>query len=97
MSELMGRKSRFTLPASEFASMEWPIERMGSAAITFPNQKEYARTAIQSFSITAEERCIFAHTGWRSVDGQWLFLHAGGAVGGAGAPSPASTSASRAR
>src|ERR1700730_18330304 len=33
--ELMGRRFRFTIPASEFASMDWPIERMGSAAITF--------------------------------------------------------------
>jgi hypothetical protein len=87
VSELMGRKSRFTISASEFASMDWPIERMGSAAITFPNQRDYARTAIQWFSITAEERCIYTHTGWRNVDDQWLFLHAGGAVGGAGAVS----------
>ena len=64
--------------------MDWPIEHMGSAAITYPNQREYARTAIQSFSITAEERCIYTHTGWRNVDGQWLFLHAGGAIGAAG-------------
>lgn len=84
-SELMGRKSQFTIPASEFGSMDWPIERMGPAAITFPNQRDYARTAIQSFSITAEERCIYTHTGWRKVDGRWLFLHAGGAVNGAGA------------
>lgn len=84
-SELMGRKSRFTIPASEFARMDWPIERMGSAAITFPNQRDYARTAIQSFSIIAEERCVYTHTGWRKVDGQWLFLHARGAVSGAGA------------
>ena len=83
-SELMGRKSRFTIPASEFARMDWPIERMGSAAITFPNQRDYARTAIQSFSIMAEERCIYTHTGWRHVDGRWLFLHAGCAIAGTG-------------
>lgn len=49
-SELMGRTFRFTIPASEFASMDWPIEQMGPAAITFPNQRDYARTAIQWFS-----------------------------------------------
>lgn len=86
-SELMGRRFRFTASASEFARMDWPIERMGSAAIIFPNQRDYARAAIQSFSFTAEERCIYTHTGWRKVDGQWLFLHARGAVGGAGAVS----------
>lgn len=86
-SELMGRSFGFTIPASEFASMDWPIERMGPAAITFPNQRDYARTAIQSFSITAKERCIYTHTGWRNVDGRRLFLHAGGAIGSAGAVS----------
>ena len=86
-SELMARTLRFTIPASEFARMDWPIERMGSGAITFPNQRDYARTAIQSRSMTAEERCIYTHTGWRNVDGRWLFLHAGGAICGTGAVS----------
>ena len=86
-SELLARTFRFTIPASEFARMDWPIERMGSAAITFPNQRDYARTAIQSFSMTAEERCIYTHTGWRNVDGRWLFFHAGGAISDTGAVS----------
>jgi hypothetical protein len=84
-AELLGQPHRFTIPAWAFASMDWPIEQMGSAAITFPNQRDYARTAIQSFSITAEARCLYTHTGWRKVDGRWLFLHSGGAIGGAGA------------
>jgi hypothetical protein len=65
--------------------MDWPIERLGAAAITYPNQRDYARTAIQALSMTAEERCIYTHTGWRHVDGSWLYLHASGAIGGAGA------------
>jgi hypothetical protein len=80
-AELLGRNSRFTIPASEFACMDWAIERLGPAAITFPNQREYARAAIQFFSIAAEERSIYTHTGWRNADGQWLFLHAGGGIG----------------
>jgi hypothetical protein len=83
-AELMGRRLQFTIPASEFTSMDWPIERMGAAAITFPNQRDYARTAIQSLSIGAEQRCIYTHTGWRQVDGQQMFLHAAGAIGTAG-------------
>jgi hypothetical protein len=79
-AELMGQRFKFAIPASEFASMDWPIARMGATAITFPNQREYARTAIQSLSLTAEERYIFAHTGWRNLDGHWTFLHAGGAI-----------------
>ncbi|MCX6620881.1 MAG: DUF3854 domain-containing protein, partial [Acidobacteria bacterium] len=84
-SELTGRTFRFHIPASGLASMEWPIEQMGPHAITFPNQREYARAAIQSFSVTAEERRVYTHSGWRKVDGHWLFLHAGGAICGSGA------------
>jgi hypothetical protein len=83
-SQLMGREHGFTIPATSFPRMDWPIEQMGPAAITFPNQKEYARTAIQSFSLTAEERRVYAHTGWRQVGGHWVYLHAGGAIGSAG-------------
>jgi hypothetical protein len=79
-AELMGESKRFTIPASEFVHMNWPIERLGAAAITFPNQREYARAAIQSQALTATQKHIFAHTGWRKVDGRWIFLHASGAI-----------------
>jgi hypothetical protein len=84
-AELMGRKARFTISATEFASMTWPIERLGSAAITFPNQRDYARTAIQALSLTAEERCTYTHTGWCNEGGRWVYLHGGGAISSAGA------------
>lgn len=88
-AELMGRTSRFTIPAAEFGRMDWPIERIGPNAITFPNQRDYARTAIQSFSLMAEERRIYTHTGWRKVNDRWIFLHGSGAIGSAGAVSDA--------
>jgi hypothetical protein len=84
-AELLGRHFNFIVPASDFLTMDWPITQMGQAAITFPNQREYARTAIQSFSMTATERRIYTHTGWRKVGRRWLFLHAGGAIGATGA------------
>ena len=81
---LMSRSYQFTIPATRFASMDWPIEQMGSGAITFTNQKDYARVAIQWFSRTAEERHIYTHTGWRKINGVWVYLHADGAIGAAG-------------
>jgi hypothetical protein len=84
-TELMGQRSQFIIPASNFTDMEWPIERMGCAAIIYPGQREHARTAIQSVSISAEERRIFTHTGWRHLDGRWVFLHADGAIDASGA------------
>jgi hypothetical protein len=61
-SQLMGRHFRFTIPASQFSGMDWTIEQMGPGAITFPNQKEYARTAIQWYSMAAEDRRIYIPT-----------------------------------
>ncbi|MGD1092678.1 MAG: DUF3854 domain-containing protein [Bryobacteraceae bacterium] len=84
-AEMLGRKSRFTIPASEFAAMNWPIERLGATAITFPHQRDYARTAIQSLSLTAINKCIYTHTGWRQVGGGWVYLHGGGAISAVGA------------
>jgi Domain of unknown function (DUF3854) len=83
-AELMGRKSSFNISAAAFARMDWPIELMGVAALTYPNQREYARAAIQSSSLGAEERCIYTHTGWRKLNDQWVFLHSGGAIGADG-------------
>jgi Domain of unknown function (DUF3854) len=83
-AELMGRKAEFTIPATQFSCMDWPIEQMGPSAITYPNQREYARTAIQSASFEAAFHSIYAHTGWRKIDGSRVYLHAGGAIGATG-------------
>lgn len=73
----------FTLTAEEFNLMNWPIRFLGSGAITFPgtNNPAHARTAIQLLSPDAERREVFGHTGWRKVQGQWLYLHAAGGIG----------------
>ncbi len=61
--------------------MEWAMNEMGPNAITYPNQREYARTAIQTTSATAEDRRVYTHTGWRDINSQQCFLYAGGAIG----------------
>jgi hypothetical protein len=80
----LGQQFSFTIPASQFEKMDWPIEKMGSRAITFPRQKEYARTAIQSFSWNVTEQLVYAHIGWRKINCEWAYLHAGGAIGARG-------------
>src|SRR5262249_45936128 len=84
-AELPGRHLFFTIPASAFAGMDWVIEHLGPAAITFPNQRDYSRTAIQSFSLAADDIRIYTHTGRRCEVGHWLSLQAAGAMGSAGA------------
>jgi hypothetical protein len=60
--------------------MNWPIEKIGAQAIIFPNQKEHARAAIQSLSEVPSTKYLFKHIGWREIGGQWVYLHAGGAI-----------------
>jgi hypothetical protein len=80
-----GRSMSFSVPANRFAQMDWTIEFMGPNAITFPNQKDYARAAIQSASVEAAERVVFTHSGWRQINGRATFLHAGGGIDSDGA------------
>jgi hypothetical protein len=83
-AELNGRAFQFAVSATQFASMDWPMNQIGPNAIVFPNQREYARTAIQTTSVTAEERHVYTYTGWQEINGQQCFLHAGGAIGADG-------------
>lgn len=47
--------------------------------------REHTRAAIQLLSGDIPERHVFTHTGWRNVGGVYVYLHAGGAIGAAGA------------
>src|SRR5215216_684369 len=81
------RHARFNVPAAKFASMNWPTEHLGALALVYPGigTKDHARAAIQLLSEEVEERRIYTHTGWREVDGVWVYLHGGGAIGPDGA------------
>jgi hypothetical protein len=71
------------VPAGEFATMNWPIKHWGVRAIVSPGQgaKDHLRCAIQELSPHATRQTVYRQTGWRQIDGQWYFLHAGGAIG----------------
>jgi hypothetical protein len=81
------KKREVSIPARDFAVMNWPTEFLGANAIIYPNLKDHARTAIQTLSGETEERHVFRHTGWREVEEEWLYLHNGGAIGKDGAAS----------
>jgi hypothetical protein len=84
--ELNGRYSIFTVPAASFAGMNWVIESLGATAMLFPGSttKDHTRAAIQMLSHSVAERRVYTHTGWRKIDGEWCYMHAGGAIGWAG-------------
>jgi hypothetical protein len=86
---LHGRPSTFQVPATQFATMNWATEYLGAGAIVYPGfgTKDHARAAIQILSGDVPEREVFAHTGWRRIGGQWIYLHAGGGIGRDGAMS----------
>ena len=83
---LNGMTERFTVPVSRFPAMAWAVEHLGARALVYAGfaQKDHARAAVQSLSTDITTRRIYTHTGWREVEGQWVYLHAGGAIGAAG-------------
>jgi hypothetical protein len=71
------------ITADEFPRGDWPLTRWGTRAIVFAGQgnKDHLRTAVQILSDQAASRVVYAHTGWRRIDGQMAYLHAAGAIG----------------
>jgi hypothetical protein len=64
--------------------MGWVLNRLGPQAIINPGQQQHVRAAIQSLSDSIRQEQIFAHLGWRKHGTQWVYLHAGGALGANG-------------
>ncbi|MCZ6625567.1 MAG: hypothetical protein O7B35_15290, partial [Deltaproteobacteria bacterium] len=71
------------VPGSRFGGMTWVTEEWGLRAIVHAGQatRDYLREAIQVLSPDARSRRVFTHTGWREIDGQWVYLTTSGAVG----------------
>lgn len=68
--------------ASEFENMKWPAI-WGPEPNILPGNlvRDTVRHAIQSTASKAENEQVFAHLGWVKIEGQWKYLHAGGALG----------------
>jgi hypothetical protein len=77
------RIRRFEVPAASFSSMGWVARHLGASSFVYPGfgYEKHAAVAIQSLSGEITERRYFAHTGWREIEGEWAYLHAGGAIG----------------
>lgn len=73
------------LSAAEFTAMDWPLNRWGLHLEALPDAKNHLKAAILKGSDGYPTRTVYTHTGWREVDGRWLYLHAGGAIGAGGA------------
>jgi hypothetical protein len=73
---LKGRSVRFSVPSSEFSSMNWPIEKLGGEAIIAAGAgaKDHARAAIQYLSPGVARLRIFTH--WLAAVGEQVVLSA---------------------
>lgn len=73
------------VPARDFDRMEWPGALLPERAVVTAGKgnRDHLRAALGMMS-RAETRSCYRFTGWHLHDGQWLYLHAGGAIGAAG-------------
>jgi hypothetical protein len=85
---LNGCTHRLSVAAAHFPSLVWVQEHLGAEGLISPGQslKDHLRFAIQALSLDGiGHRKVYAHTGWRQHNGEWVYLHAGGAIGKNGA------------
>jgi hypothetical protein len=73
---------RVEIPANEFSSMRWPMKYWGTRAVVLAGMgtADHVRCALQLLSGDVPRCTVYAHTGWREINGQWVYLHAGGAI-----------------
>jgi hypothetical protein len=81
-----GSPGHIEVPADEFDALAWVTAEWGPWASITPGQsmKPHLAQAIKVLSDEAEERIVYTHTGWRKIEGSWLYLHGGGAIGAEG-------------
>jgi hypothetical protein len=84
--ELAGKVTRFSVEAASFASLSWVPAQLGPRAIPAAGFgfRDHIRAAIQHSSEGVREQRRYTHTGWRRLEGGWVYLHAGGAIGASG-------------
>ena len=73
---------RLEIPAANFPGLGW-LSKWGARCIIEPGQtvKDFVRHAIQNASGDVKSMAHYAHTGWRKINGEWVYLHTGGAIG----------------
>ena len=59
----------------------WPGIIWGVKPALRPFLEKEARFAIHEMARGIPETTIFTHIGWRKINGSWIYLHAGGAIG----------------
>ncbi len=84
VATVRGRENVVAVPAAAFAGMGWVTEKLGGSAIVGAGQgnKDHTRAAIQTLSAGHPREALYAHTGWREIEGERVYLHGGGGICG---------------
>lgn len=72
------------VPVERFGSLDWVIEKLGPKYVIMAGMgnKDHLRCAIQEMSDEdLPTTTVFTYTGWREIEGQWVYLHGDGAIG----------------
>ena len=73
---------RFLVPVERFRELGWVSDQLGASAIIYAGRgiREHVPVAIQLLSPDVTDRRVYAHSGWRNLEGSDCYLHAGGAI-----------------
>jgi hypothetical protein len=73
------------LTTDEFKAMDWYIDYLPPGWAIRPGNREAMKYAILALSekIT-QHRIVYQHLGWTKLVSEWIYLHAGGAIGASG-------------
>jgi hypothetical protein len=75
--------SHVEIRAEEFTRLDWVYKSWGARALVMAasgSQRHHLGLAILTRAIP-EQRTVYAHTGWRWLDGAWVYFHGAGALG----------------
>ena len=74
---------RIEVSASKYMQLDWVVGQWGTDAVVWPGESRALPAAIQALSDpkTKKRQTVYTHLGWRSIDGRWVYLHGGGAIG----------------
>ena len=82
-----GELPAVNVKTSEYAGLDWAQENWGTTANIYPGRsnKDMLRFAIMEASKNAVPsigyRSVYAHTGWKKINGKLVYLYNGGGVG----------------
>ena len=87
-ARMRGQQTRFDVPSQSFDGLSWVPKHLGAlASVEGPRVRHLVAKSFRLESLKSLRKVhAYGHTGWTEVGGRWVYLHAGGAIVGPGAP-----------